>query len=43
MTGDNYLHMPQSWLMDRVAANEDEDLIFQQDGAPPHWKLSVRA
>ena len=43
VTGDNYLHMLQTWLMDRLTANEGEDFIFQQDGAPPHWKLSVRA
>ena len=43
VTGDNYLHMLQSWLMDRHAANKDEDFIFPQDGAPPHWKLSIRA
>ena len=43
VTGDNYLHMLQAWLMDRLTANEAEDFIFQQDGAPPHWKLSVRA
>ena len=29
--------------MDRLAAYEDEDFIFQQDGVPPHWKLSVQA
>jgi len=41
VTGDNYLHMLQAWLMDRLAANEAEDFIFQQDSAPPHWKLST--
>ena len=35
--------MLQAWLIDRLTANEAEDFIFQQDGAPPHWKLSVRA
>ena len=43
VTGDNYLHMLQAWLMDRLTANEAEDFIFKQDGAPAHWKLSVRA
>ena len=43
VTGDNYLHMLQAWLMDRLTANEAEDFIFQQDGASIHWKLSVRA
>ena len=28
--------------MDRLTANEAENFIFQQNGAPPHWKLSVR-
>ena len=29
--------------MDRLAANDDEGFIFHQDGAPLHWKRSVRA
>ena len=36
MTGDVYLQMPQNWLMDELIANEHEDFIFQQAGAPPH-------
>ena len=45
VSGDNYdyLHMLQAWLMDGLTANEAENFIFHQDGAPPHWKLSVRA
>ena len=43
VTGDNYLYMLQACLMDRLAADKAEDFIFQQDSAPPHWKLSVRA
>ena len=43
VTGDAYLHNAQKWPMDGLTANEHEDLIFQQDGAPPHWKLTVRA
>ena len=36
------MHMLQAWLnMDRLTANEAEDFIFQQNGARPHWKLSV--
>ena len=42
VSGNNYLHLLQSWLEDRFAGNEDEGFIFQQDGAPPRWKLSVR-
>ena len=30
------------WLTDEVIANEYEDFIYQQDGTPPHWKLTVR-
>ena len=29
--------------MDELIASEHEDLIYQQDGAPSHWKLTVRA
>ena len=29
--------------MDELIANENEDFIYQQNGAPPHWKLTVRA
>ena len=43
VTGDVYLHMLQNWLIDELIANEHEDFIYQQDGAPPHWKLTVRA
>ena len=35
--------MLQNCLMDELTANEHEDFIFQQDGAPPQWKLTVRA
>ena len=30
MTGDTYLHLLQSWLMDRLAADKDEDFIFSK-------------
>ena len=43
VTGNVYLQMVQNWLMDELIANEHEDFIYQQDGAPPHWKLTVRA
>ena len=42
MSGNNYLHLLQSWLVDRLAGNEDKGFIFQQNGAPPRWKLSIR-
>ena len=43
VTGDVYLQMLQNWLMDELTANEHEDFIYQQDGAPPHCKLTMRA
>ena len=43
MTGDVYLQMLQNWIMDELIAYEHEDFIYQQDGAPLHWKLTVRA
>ena len=42
VTGNVYLQMLQNWLMDELIANEHEDFIYQQDGAPSHWKLTVR-
>ena len=35
--------MLKNWLMDELAANECKDFIYQQDSAPPHWSLTVRA
>ena len=43
VTGDVNLPMLQNWLIDELIANEHKDFIYQQDGAPPHWKLTVRA
>ena len=43
VTGDVYLQMLQNWVMDELIANEHEDFVYQQDGAPPHSKLTVRA
>ena len=43
VTNDVYLQMLQNWLMNQLIANEHEDFIYQQHGAPPHWKLAVRA
>ncbi|MFW5443335.1 MAG: hypothetical protein ACKE51_03370 [Methylococcaceae bacterium] len=36
----SYLNMLQNWFMPRVA--EQDGLLFQQDGAPPHYALIVR-
>jgi len=42
VTGINYLEILQLWLMSQL--QEDiVDFIFQQDGAPPHYYLNVRA
>ena len=41
MTGDVYLQMLQNWLIDELIANEHEDFIYQQNGAPPNWKFTV--
>ena len=43
LIGDVYLQMLQNWLMNELMANQHENFIYQQDGAPPHWKLTVRA
>ena len=45
VTGNVYLQMLQNWLpvIDELIANKHEDFIYQQDGAPPHWKLTVQA
>ena len=40
MTGDVYLQMLQNWLMDELIANEHEDFIYQQYGAPLHRAAS---
>ena len=42
VTGRSYLEMLQVWLFPLLNADSD-DFIFQQDGAPPHWHLNVRA
>jgi hypothetical protein len=39
VTGQVYLKMLQNWLMPQLA---EEEYIFQQDGAPPHWHMGVR-
>ena len=42
MTGTSYLEMLQTWLFPRLQEDEPEDLIMQQDGALPHFRLDVR-
>jgi hypothetical protein len=37
--GEVYLKMLQNWLTPQLA--EEEEFIFQQDGAPPHWHMGV--
>ena len=42
VTGINYLHIVQLWLMPQLQENI-VNFIFQRDGAPPHYNLDVRA
>ncbi|PNF23796.1 hypothetical protein B7P43_G16593 [Cryptotermes secundus] len=42
VTGQTFLDMLQNWLFTSLQA-ESHDLIFQQNGAPPHWHLMARA
>lgn len=42
VTGASYLQMLQDWLFPQLQEDKQEDFIFQQDGAPPHWSLAVR-
>jgi hypothetical protein len=41
VTGVTYLAMLQNWLLPQMS-EDSEDLIFQEDGAPPHWHREVR-
>lgn len=41
VTGNSYLDMLQLWLFPQLQ-EEPENFIWQQDGAPPHWHISVR-
>ena len=41
VTGVTYLSMLQNWLLPQIS-EDSEDLIFQQDGAPPHWHRDFR-
>ena len=43
VTGENYLKLLQTDFWPQIEAlGLQERIIFQQDGAPPHWSLSVR-
>lgn len=41
VTGASYLEMLAHWLIPQLE-EQAGNFIFQQDGAPPHWHLSVR-
>lgn len=43
MTGHSYLDMLEQWLVPQLRQDLDDDFIFQQDGAPPHFHNAVRA
>ncbi|KAJ4441070.1 hypothetical protein ANN_10920 [Periplaneta americana] len=43
VTGYSYLDMLQQWLVSQLRQDLDDDFIFQQDGAPPHFHNAVRA
>ncbi|GFV53799.1 uncharacterized protein TNCV_1592221 [Trichonephila clavipes] len=40
--GSAYLDALQLWLFPQSEESEPNNFIWQQDGAPPHWHLSVR-
>jgi len=40
VTGVTYLAILQNWFLPQMSG-DSEDLIFQQDGAPPHWHRDV--
>ncbi|GFU78960.1 uncharacterized protein TNCV_308011 [Trichonephila clavipes] len=41
VTGSAYLDTLQLWLFPQFVESEPNNIIWQQDGAPPHWHLSV--
>ncbi|KAJ4442050.1 hypothetical protein ANN_11916 [Periplaneta americana] len=43
VTGHSYLDMLEQWLMPQLRQDFDDNFIFQQDGAPPHFHNAVRA
>ncbi|GFV99744.1 uncharacterized protein TNCV_5081041 [Trichonephila clavipes] len=42
VTGSAYLDVVQLRLFPQLKESEPDNFILQQDGAPPHWHLSVR-
>ncbi|GFS75048.1 uncharacterized protein TNCV_1396941 [Trichonephila clavipes] len=42
ITGSAYLDALQLWLFPQLEESEPNNFIWQQDGAPSHWHLSVR-
>ena len=42
VNSEAYLAELQNWLMELLIEGEQADFIFQQDGAPPHWNLTVK-
>ncbi|GFV58335.1 hypothetical protein TNCV_1806081 [Trichonephila clavipes] len=42
VTGSDYLDALQLWLLHQLKEKEPYNFIWEQDGAPPHWHLSVR-
>ncbi|GFU34635.1 uncharacterized protein TNCV_1993541 [Trichonephila clavipes] len=42
VTGSAYLDALQLWLFPQLEESEPNNFIWQQDGTPPHWHLSVR-
>ncbi|KAJ4428903.1 hypothetical protein ANN_25897 [Periplaneta americana] len=43
VTGHSYLEMLEQWLVPQLRQDLNDDFIFQQDGAPPHFHNAVRA
>ena len=43
MNGAAYLDMLENWLIPLLQEEMNNNYIFQQDGAPPHWHRDVRA
>ncbi|GFW42265.1 uncharacterized protein TNCV_1207201 [Trichonephila clavipes] len=41
VTGPAYLDALQLWLFPHLEESEPNNFIWQQDGATPHWYLSV--
>lgn len=42
VTGMVYLDMLENWLMPQLTDEEKQEFIYQQDGAPSHWHLSIQ-